>query len=93
MRDGAERIRTEEMRVVVVVVGGFRRTTLKRKNARRESDGDIGSRGGRQGEHRGDEKKEQGIWQAAIKRGRRERKKDSVVDETGLTELKGERVF
>lgn len=83
MRDGAERIRTEE---TGGGVGGFKRTTLKRKNAKRETDRDIGSRGGRQGEHRGDEKKEQAIRQAAIKRGRRERKKDSVVDETGLTQ-------
>lgn len=39
---------------------------------------------GRGGEHRGDEKKEQGIWRAAIKRRKKNRKKDSVVDETGL---------
>lgn len=58
--------------------------TLKGK--KRETDGDTGSQWGRQGEHRGDEKKEQGIRRAAIKRGRRERKKDSVVDEAGLTQ-------
>ena len=59
---------------------------VKRGKKKRETDGDTGSRWGRQGEHRGDEKKEQGIRRAAIKRGRRERKKDSVVDEAELTQ-------
>lgn len=35
---------------------------------------------------RGDEKKGQGIQQVAIKSVRRERKKDSAVDETELTQ-------
>lgn len=42
----------------------------------------------------GDEKKEEGIRRTAIKRGVRERKKDSAVDEAGLTRnRKGKEFF
>jgi len=41
----------------------------------------------------GDEKKEQGIQQAAIKSRRRERKKDSEVDEAGLTQNRKRKEF
>lgn len=56
------------------------------KMKERRQTGDIGSWVGRQGNTGGDEKKEQGTRQAAIKRGRRERNKGSAVDEAQLSQ-------
>lgn len=73
---------------MLVVVGGgvFQEDDIKMRAGRQTGTG--GSRAGRQGEHRGDEKKEQGIRRAAIKRGGRERKKDSQRIERGKSFLK-----
>lgn len=53
----------------------------------------MGSLVGRQGEHSGDEKKEQGIWQEAIKRGKKERKKESAVERQGSHRIERGKVF
>lgn len=61
------------------------------ENPKRRGDG-IETQEGRQTGRRerrrtqGDKKTEQGIRQAAIKRGKKKRKKDSVVDERGLAQ-------
>lgn len=58
----------------MVVVGEvFKKTILKRKKGDGQGCGESMRETSRT---RGDEKKEQGIQQAAIKRGKRERKKD-----------------
>lgn len=66
--------------------GGSKRTTLKWEQG--DGWGLRGAEQGDTGEHRGDEKKEQGTRRAAIKRGRRERKKDSHRIERGKSFLK-----
>lgn len=65
--------------------GEFQQDDIKNAGTQRgETDGDTGSRGGRQGEH-GGERKNKGFGKQQLREDEGERKKEPVADETGLT--------